>query len=59
MVYTTSFSCLVVDWIFKFCFLFKCISYFDILKLVAINMVCGRFGGVGVIPIRCVGDFED
>ena len=21
--------------------------------------VCGRFGGVGVIPTRCVGGFED
>ena len=22
-------------------------------------MVCGRFGGVGVIPTRCVDDFKD
>ena len=23
------------------------------------NMFCGRFGGIGMIPTKCVGDFED
>ena len=52
-----------MEWLLSFVFLFMCISYFDVLELVKMNigrsnMFCGHWG-FGIILTIYVGDFED